>query len=94
MTVFQSGDRCWLTDADGNRVLDGFAGLWCVNAGYGHESAVEAAAEQMRRLPYATGYFHFGTLGFAPAICITKDEIDLIVERVEQTLESVADIKE
>lgn len=59
-TVLQSGDGMWLTDMDGNRVLDAFAGLWCVNVGYGHESIVEVAAEQMRRLPYATGYFHFG----------------------------------
>ena len=38
----------------GTLLLDGFAGLWCVNVGYGHESIVEVAAEQMRRLPYAT----------------------------------------
>ncbi len=61
VTVMQSGKGVFLTDANGNELLDGFAGLWCVNAGYGHESVVEAAAEQMRRLPYATGYFHFGS---------------------------------
>jgi len=60
VTVIQSGKGVFLTDAQGKELLDGFAGLWCVNAGYGHESVVEAAAEQMRRLPYATGYFHFG----------------------------------
>ena len=41
-------------------LLDGFAGLWCVYVGYGHENVIAAAAEQMRRLPYAIGYFHFG----------------------------------
>ncbi len=41
-------------------MIDGFAGLWCVNAGYGQESIVAAAAEQMRALPYATGYFDLG----------------------------------
>jgi adenosylmethionine-8-amino-7-oxononanoate aminotransferase len=59
--VLASGDGMWLTDIDGKRVLDAFAGLWCVNVGYGQESIVEAAAEQMRRLPYATGYFHFSS---------------------------------
>lgn len=49
-----------VTDAEGRELIDGFAGLWCVNAGYGHESIVEAAAEQMRKLPYATGYFDLG----------------------------------
>ena len=58
-TIIQSADGCFVTDIEGNTLLDGFAGLWCVNAGYGHETVVEVAAEQMRRLPYATEYFHF-----------------------------------
>lgn len=49
-----------VTDAEGRTLIDGFAGLWCVNAGYGQESVVEAAAAQMRKLPYATGYFDLG----------------------------------
>ena len=61
VTVLESASGCFLKDTEGNELLDGFAGLWCVNAGYGHESVVEAAANQMRRLPYATGYFHFGS---------------------------------
>jgi adenosylmethionine-8-amino-7-oxononanoate aminotransferase len=60
-TLLRSAKGMWVTDIDGNEVLDAFAGLWCVNVGYGHESIVEVAAEQMRRLPYATGYFHFGS---------------------------------
>jgi adenosylmethionine-8-amino-7-oxononanoate aminotransferase len=73
-TVLQSGDGMWLTDLDGNRLLDAFAGLWCVNVGYGQESIVEAAAEQMRRLPYATGYFHFGS---EPAILLAEKLVSL-----------------
>lgn len=49
-----------VVDGEGRELLDGFAGLWCVNAGYGQESVVEAAAQQMRALPYATGYFDLG----------------------------------
>ena len=59
--VLRSAKGATLTDDTGRELLDGFAGLWCVNAGYGHESIVEAAAEQMRRLPYATGYFDLGS---------------------------------
>ncbi len=61
VTVLESGHGAWLKDAAGNKLLDAFAGLWCVNVGYGQESVVQAAAEQMRKLPYATGYFHFGS---------------------------------
>lgn len=61
VTVLQSAKGCEVTDATGRTLLDGFAGLWCVNTGYGHDSIVDVAMEQMRRLPYATGYFHFGS---------------------------------
>jgi adenosylmethionine-8-amino-7-oxononanoate aminotransferase len=50
-----------LVDASGRELLDGFAGLWCVNVGYGQESVVRAATEQLRALPYATGYFDFAS---------------------------------
>ena len=59
--LLQSGKGAWVTDATGRQLLDGFSGLWCVNAGYGHESIVEAASRQMRELPYATGYFGLGS---------------------------------
>lgn len=58
--LLSSARGATVTDSEGRELIDGFAGLWCVNAGYGHESVVQAAAEQMRRLPYATGYFDLG----------------------------------
>lgn len=48
-------------DAEGRELLDGFAGLWCVNAGYGQPSVIEAATRQMQDLCYATGYFGLGS---------------------------------
>ena len=68
-TVLTSAKGMYLTDMEGNRLLDAFAGLWCVNVGYGQESIVEAAADQMRRLPYATGYFHYAN---EPAIRLAE----------------------
>ena len=46
VTVMKSAKGGFITDADGHELIDGFAGLWCVNVGYGHESIVEAAARQ------------------------------------------------
>jgi len=60
VTILESGRGAFLRDIDGKELLDAFSGLWCVNVGYGQESVVRAAAEQMSRLPYATGYFSFG----------------------------------
>ncbi len=57
--VLTAGEGAYVTDAEGRRLLDGFSGLWCVNVGYGQRSVVEAATEQMMRLPYATGYFGY-----------------------------------
>jgi adenosylmethionine-8-amino-7-oxononanoate aminotransferase len=60
VTVISSGEGAYLRDAAGNRLLDGFAGLWCVNAGYGQPTIIEAINRQLQELQYATGYFHFG----------------------------------
>ncbi|KTT36540.1 aspartate aminotransferase family protein [Pseudomonas rhizoryzae] len=64
-----SGVHLW--DSDGQRILDGMAGLWCVNVGYGREELVEAASRQMRELPYYNLFFqtaHPPALELAEAI--------------------------
>jgi beta-alanine--pyruvate transaminase len=43
-------------DVDGNTILDGTAGLWCVNAGHGREKIVEAIAQGAATLDYAPGF--------------------------------------
>ena len=63
-----------VTDAEGHTLIDGFAGLWCVNAGYGQEHIIEAATRQLRELPYATGYF---SLGSEPAARLAARLADL-----------------
>ncbi|NDW45821.1 aspartate aminotransferase family protein [Ruegeria sp. PrR005] len=47
----------WLTDSEGEEILDGMAGLWCVNIGYGRDELAEVAARQMRELPYYNTFF-------------------------------------
>lgn len=42
----------WVTDHEGSRYIDGMAGLWCVNIGYGREELAVAAYEQLREMPY------------------------------------------
>ena len=54
--IMVSGNGCCVTDARGNEYLDMLSGgVWCVNVGYGRESMVQAAAEQLRTLPYYAG---------------------------------------
>lgn len=59
--AWKSADGIHLVDVNGHRVQDAFSGLWCVNAGYGQQSIIEAARKQLEVLPYATGYFRFGS---------------------------------
>jgi beta-alanine--pyruvate transaminase len=44
------------TSVDGRKVLDGTAGLWCVNAGHGREKIIEAVRDQVGRLDYAPAF--------------------------------------
>jgi len=54
-------DGAFIYDSEGNEILDGMAGLWCVNAGYGRTALAEAAYEQMKELPYYNSFFKCST---------------------------------
>jgi len=61
--IVAEGEGAWISDTEGNRYLDGMAGLWCVNVGYGREELARAAYEQLQRLPY-----YPLTMGHEPAV--------------------------
>ena len=71
--IISGGQGVYVTDRDGNRFLDGFAALYCVNAGYGRTEIADAIAEQARKL----SYFHaFAGHGNEPAIRLAKMVMD------------------
>jgi len=55
------GEGVYLQDVEGNRYLDGMAGLWCVNVGYGRQELVTAATRQMEELAYYNCFFNTST---------------------------------
>ena len=55
--VITKAKGVYLTDSEGIEILDGMAGLWCVNIGYGREEMAEAAARQIRELTYYNTFF-------------------------------------
>jgi len=63
--VVVRGEACELIAENGRRLIDGCAGLWTVNLGHGREDLIEAAAKQLRELPYAAT---FGGVSSPPAI--------------------------
>jgi len=54
--LFASAKGMYYKTMDGREVLDGTAGLWCVNAGHGRDRITEAVAEQLRTLDYASSF--------------------------------------
>ena len=55
--VIVAGDGCYITDSDGNQILDGMSGLWCVNLGYGQQTLIDAATNQLKVLPFYNSFF-------------------------------------
>src|SRR5690242_11625180 len=51
--VFERGKGVYIYDTEGKPYLEGMAGLWCTALGYDNEELVQAATEQMRKLPFA-----------------------------------------
>ena len=62
----------YYTSADGRRILDGTAGLWCVNAGHCREPIARAIAEQAARMDYAPGFQMGHPLQFELASQLTE----------------------
>lgn len=55
--VITRAEGAYIWDSEGNKLLDGMAGLWCVNVGYGRKELVDVAAQQMAQLPYYNSFF-------------------------------------
>ena len=73
--IIESADGVSVTDVHGKRYLDGGAGLWCVNVGYGRRELARAAVEQMEKL----GYYHsFGGVSNPPQIVLADRLLHLL----------------
>ena len=59
--IITGGQGAYITDRDGTRLLDAFAGLYCVNVGYGRPEIAEAIAKQAKELAYYHAYVGHGT---------------------------------
>lgn len=71
--IMTGGDGVYVTDRDGNRMLDAFAALYCVNAGYGRTEIADAISKQAHELAYFHSYAGHGN---EPAIRLAKMIMD------------------
>ncbi|HYF52861.1 MAG TPA: aspartate aminotransferase family protein [Salinarimonas sp.] len=63
--ILERGEGVWVYDTEGRPYIEGMAGLWCTSLGYSNAELVEAAREQMMRLPFT---HLFGGRSHDPAI--------------------------
>ncbi len=59
--IITRAEGIYLWDSDGHKLLDAMSGLWCVNVGYGQQALVDAAAQQMKQLPFYNAFFQTAT---------------------------------
>jgi putrescine aminotransferase len=55
--VITRADGVYLWDSNGNKIIDGMSGLWCVQVGYGNKELAEAGYEALKTLPYYNHFF-------------------------------------
>ncbi len=55
--VIVKAEGVYLWDSDGHKIIDGMAGLWCVNVGYGRKELADAAYKQLQELPFYNTFF-------------------------------------
>lgn len=79
--IITGGKGVYISDRDDNKLLDAFAGLYCVNVGYGRQEIAEAIAEQARELSYYHSYVGHGT---EASITLAKMIIDRAPENMSR----------
>ncbi len=72
--IIEKGDGVYVEDLEGNTYIEGLAGLWCTSLGFNNERLVEAAARQMRKLPYYHAFFHRSSM---PSIELAERLIEM-----------------
>ena len=75
--IITNAKGVYLWDSEGNKILDGMAGLWCVAIGYGRDELADAASKQMRELPYYNLFFQ---TAHPPALQLAKAISDVAPE--------------
>ncbi|AZP14063.1 aspartate aminotransferase family protein [Undibacterium parvum] len=72
--VIVEAQDIYLWDSQGKRILDGMAGLWCVNVGYGRKSISDAVYTQMQQLPFYNSFFNTTNI---PAVELAKALVEI-----------------
>ncbi|SDL23911.1 aminotransferase class III-fold pyridoxal phosphate-dependent enzyme [Aliiruegeria lutimaris] len=58
-TVIVGAEGAYVTDSEGNKLIDGIGGLWCVNAGHRRREIIDAITEQLETLDFYSTFYNF-----------------------------------
>lgn len=58
-TAIVSAKGAYVTDSEGNKMIDGIGGLWCVNVGHGRKEIIDAITNQLNTLDYYSTFYNF-----------------------------------
>jgi putrescine aminotransferase len=72
--IMTRAEGVWLHDSEGNKIIDGMAGLWCVNVGYGRKDLAQVAKNQIEELTYYNTFFQ---TSHVPAIALAAKIAEL-----------------
>ena len=80
--IIKSAKGVYLTDSEGHKIIDGMAGLWCVNIGYGRPELGNVAKRQMDELCYYNTFFQ---TTHVPAIALAAELAKIAPEGMNHT---------
>ena len=72
--ILDRGDGIYVYDIEGNKYIEGLAGLWCNALGFGNEELVETAANQMQKYGYGS---LFASKSHEPAIMLSEKLMEM-----------------
>ncbi|WP_412565537.1 aspartate aminotransferase family protein [Thalassobius sp. MITS945101] len=72
--ILEEGEGIYVTDNTGKRYIEGLSGLWSVAVGFGEQRLVDAATEQLKKLPY---YHTFAQKSHTPSVELAEKLIDM-----------------
>ena len=72
--ILERGEGIYVYDTDGNKYIEGMAGLWCNSLGHGNQELADAAMEQFKKFPYGN---LFASKSHEPAIELAEKLVDL-----------------
>ncbi len=79
--IISRAEHIYIYDSDDNKILDGMSGLWCCNLGYSQTKIIDAATEQLHKLPYYNNFFNCSN---EPSVAMAKALVEVTPEQFNQ----------